>query len=221
MNLEYHSYVGADQLPGLGHSVLPEDAHPSTKADELHFKRVHLHSELLLAQILIDLEVATSGVDRMRDLGQGLFHLDRSAALFERLAADLRLLRPPYFPRERFDAFRDLLSPASGAQSRLFREVRESLGLEGIASPIFEAFRGAVEAYDGLTVSQVLQKPNLQLYRISHSLLRVSAAYKNWWWNHLQNAELLLGPGTSGTGGTAGTEYLKRRSVSPFPELWV
>jgi tryptophan 2,3-dioxygenase len=217
---KYSNYVGLPQLLEIGFEALPDAAGASAKADELHFKRLHQESELSLAQMLTDLEATVDLLKPQRDLSKAGFHLTRAAAIIEGMQSKLSLLRPPYFTAERFEAFRDLLAPASGAQSPGFTEVRRALGLEGVESPIFKEFKNSVEEQE-TTLAGVIRSSEEPLYPVAQALLRVATAYENWLWDHLQNARLVVGMGRPGTGGSAdGANFLRSRVVAPFPELW-
>ncbi|MFD9465846.1 dioxygenase [Streptomyces sp. NPDC060027] len=217
---KYTNYVGLPHLLEIGFEALPDAAGASAKADELHFKRLHQESELSLAQMLVDLEATVDLLKLQRDLGKATFHLTRAAAIVEGMQTKLSLLRPPYFTAERFEAFRDLLAPASGAHSPGFTEVRRALGLEGNESPVFKEFKNSMEEQE-VTLATVIRSPEEPLYLVAQALLRVAMAYEHWLWDHLQNARLVVGIGRQGTGGSDdGAAFLRSRVVAPFPELW-
>ncbi|OOV24643.1 hypothetical protein SM007_27415 [Streptomyces avermitilis] len=106
----YSEYVGADQILDLGFVVSADAAGASAKADELHFKRIHMESELSLAQVLTDMHCAVDFLKPQTDVQKARFHLDRTAGIIKGMEAKLNLLRPPYFTQERFEEFRDLLA---------------------------------------------------------------------------------------------------------------
>lgn len=216
---EYHSYLGIPSLLTAGHQVLPTDADASLQAGELHFRRMHMHSELTLAQILADLDAATEALQPPHNSSRAHAHLTRAAALTELLQHSLALLEPPYFSADQFAAFRELLGGASGAQSRQFLHVRRALGLEDSTSPIYTAFCTAVVA-TATTLHHVTRTSEHDLHGIAQALLRISRAYCDWQNRHMLVATLLIGEHTSGTAGTAGVSYLKERMAAPFPELW-
>ncbi|MYV38408.1 dioxygenase [Streptomyces sp. SID1328] len=216
---KYNEYIGFEQLKEAGFVALPVTAESSTKADELHFKRLHMESELSLAQMVTDLECAVESLKPQDDLDQVSFHLHRTAGIMEGMETKLNLLRPPYFTPERFEKFRDLLSPASGAQSPGFSEVRRFLGLEDMESPVFKEFRNAVARYE-TNITSALRSPLNPLRPVAHAMLRMATAYESWAWSHYQNTRLVVGGTPKGTGGTAGAAYLKDRVVAPFPGLW-
>lgn len=215
----YSEYVGADQILDLGFVVSADAAGASAKADELHFKRIHMESELSLAQVLTDMHCAVDFLKPQTDVQKARFHLDRTAGIIKGMEAKLNLLRPPYFTQERFEEFRDLLAPASGSQSASFARVRHFLGLEGTESPIYKQFINAVAGH-GTSIPVVLRSPASPLYEVAHALLGVATAYESWAWSHYQNMRLVVGEKKEGTAGTLGADFLKGRMVAPFPELW-
>jgi tryptophan 2,3-dioxygenase len=231
--LTYGSYLALDDLLSLQKPrATPE--HP----DELLFIVVHQASELWFKVILSELNALIGCLDR--DPGLALWHVTRTNALMRIVSAQLSSLDT--LPPQHFAYFRSYLGTSSGSQSVQFRAIEAASGLR---EPHFmEALseRGPIPSL----IQEALNKPALQdlflrlleregvslddlyvgpgptlLFFLAEALLEYEQQFAEWRFKHVQLVERIIGPGTTGTGGTLGARYLERTmSQRFFPALW-
>ncbi len=75
---------------------------------------------------------------------------------------------------------------------------------------------------DGTTLEQLYLGPGpTTLFFLAEALLEYEQQFALWRFKHVQLVERIIGPGTSGTGGTLGARYLQRTVHAKFfPVLW-
>ena len=84
-----------------------------------------------------------------------------------------------------------------------------------------ELFDGLLAAHD-VTLEQIYAETNQRpLQMLAEGLLEYEQGFAMWRFLHVQLVERIIGPATSGTGGTLGSKYLQRTiSQRFFPKLW-
>ena len=230
----YGSYLLLDQLLDL--------QRPRSKpehSDELLFIIVHQASELWFKAILHDLDGLITALEQ-REPGQALWRLQRVNALMRIISAQLSSLET--LPPQHFAAFREYLGTSSGSQSVQFRAIEAASGLRD------EHFMRALEEKGHIPepIRRVLARPTLQdlflalldasgvgiedlylgpgptvLFFLAEALLEYEQQFGQWRFTHVQLVERVIGPSTSGTGGTLGSQYLMRTvNQRFFPKLW-
>jgi tryptophan 2,3-dioxygenase len=232
--LDYGSYLALDELLALQRPrSRPE--HP----DELLFIVVHQASELWFKAILRELDLLTGTLSR-GDAGLSLWHVQRLNALMHIVSSQLDSLDT--LPPQHFAEFRRFLGTSSGSQSVQFRAIEAASGLRDAHfmhaleehGDIPELVRGWLarrplqELFLELLASQgtslealyVGPGPTL-LFFLAEALLEYEQQFAHWRFKHVQLVERIIGPGTTGTGGTLGARYLQRTIDQRFfPELW-
>jgi len=216
--VHYRDYLQLDTLLALQHPKSPPDER-RVYAAEHFFIVAHQSSELWLAQILLDLNEATTALTPTpSEPDLALEHLRRVADTLSVLHSQITTL--DQLPSHSFARFRPHLGTASGAQSTQFRALDRALGLHNAApAPITTAFTAAAAGYGLATVD--ICRADLEagpLHRIVDTLLDIAQRHWRWKIAHLSLVSRLL-PDTPGTGGTTGAEYLTGRTTMPFPEL--
>lgn len=230
----YPSYLALDELLAL-QRPRSEPEHP----DELLFIVVHQASELWFKAILRELDGLVSAL-REYEAGRALWHIGRTNAMMRIVSSQLSSLE--FLPPQRFLQFRRLLGSSSGSQSVQFRALEAASGLR--ESHFLNALRehGPIPPL----VQRYLDQPTLQqlfldllerdktgleqlytgpgpgvLFFLAESLLEYEQLFAEWRFKHVQIVERVIGPATSGTGGTLGARYLARTVGQRFfPALW-
>jgi tryptophan 2,3-dioxygenase len=230
----YGSYLALDELLALQRPK-SQPAHP----DELLFIVVHQASELWFKAILHELDRLVEALADF-DAGRSLWHTGRINALMRIVAAQLSSLE--FLPPQRFGQFRGLLGSSSGSQSVQFRALEAASGLRE------PHFVNALQEHGPIPemVQKYLDQPTLQqrfldllaherttleelyvgpgpsvLFFLAEALLDYEQLFAEWRFRHVQIVERVIGPGTSGTGGTLGAKYLARTVGQRFfPALW-
>ena len=232
-DVNYASYLALGELLSLQRPrSTPE--HP----DELMFIVVHQSSELWFKVILRDLEALATAFEK-RDAGLALWQLQRVNGWMRIVSAQLSSLA--LLPPQHFAAFRANLGTSSGSQSIQFRAIEAASGLREAWFLEMLASQGPVAP----EVQRWLDRPSLQemfleflerentsledLYLgpgpklhffIAEQLLEYEMEFGQWRFQHAQLVERMLGPGTSGTGGSSGASMLHRTtSIRFFPQL--
>jgi tryptophan 2,3-dioxygenase len=233
-SIDYGSYLRLDELLRL---QVPQTApeHP----DELLFIIVHQASELWFKVLLHEMDTlidALQGFDTMRSL----LAIQRVNVLTEIIAEQLAALDT--LPPQRFAQFRGYLGSSSGSQSAQFRAIEATAGLRdehfmatitehgapppavarALARPTLQSMVERLLAHEGVALDALYTGPApTPLFLLVEGLLEFEQRFARWRFLHVQLVERIIGPGTSGTGGTLGAKYLARTvSQRFFPSLW-
>jgi tryptophan 2,3-dioxygenase len=232
-DVTYSSYLALDEL-----LALQRPRSSPEHGDELLFIVVHQSSELWFKVLLRDLDALATAFEK-RDAGLALWQLQRVNGIMRIVSAQLASLS--LLPPQHFAAFRTNLGASSGSQSLQFRAIEAASGLR---EPWFVKLleeQGSIPR----TVQRWLDRPSLQelfleflrlegtsldqLYLgpgpklhffIAEALLEYEMEFGQWRFQHAQLVERMLGPGTTGTGGSQGASFLHRTtSIRFFPKL--
>ncbi|MES2523291.1 MAG: tryptophan 2,3-dioxygenase family protein [Gemmatimonadota bacterium] len=232
--IDYGSYLHLDALLQL-QEVQSSPEHP----DELLFIVVHQASELWFKVLLHEMDhlIASLGAfDTMR----ALLAVQRINVLTEIVAQQLTALDT--LPPQRFAQFRGYLGSSSGSQSAQFRAIEATAGLRdehflatirehgappavvarALERPTLQALALAIVEHEGVSLEALYTGPGpTPMFLLIEGLLEFEQRFARWRFLHVQLVERIIGPGTSGTGGTLGAKYLARTvSHRFFPELW-
>ena len=229
----YPSYLALDELLKL-QRPRSKPEHP----DELLFIVVHQSSELWFKVLLNDFEVLASAFEK-RDAGLALWQMQRINGIMRIVSAQLSSLA--LLPPQHFAAFRSNLGTSSGSQSAQFRAIEAASGLreEWFVKLLAEQGRipAAIQRWldrpslqemflrflekEGTTLEQCYLGPGPTIhFFIAEALLEYEMEFGQWRFVHAQLVERMLGPGTSGTGGSQGAGFLHRTtSIRFFPKL--
>ena len=232
--MNYPSYLALDELLSLQHPR-SQPEHP----DELLFIIVHQASELWFKLIIHELE-ALIGLMEAKDTLGAVTSVRRVNALVNIVTGQLSALET--LPPQRFAQFRGYLGTSSGSQSVQFRAIEAMSGMRDAHfiqvlkqhGEIHPIVRTALERptlqqlYDDLliahnvTIEQVYSEAHQRpLQMLAEGLLEYEQGFGLWRFLHVQLVERIIGPTTSGTGGTLGSKYLqKTMSQRFFPRLW-
>ena len=228
----YPSYLSLSELLTLQR---PRSSHP----DELLFIVVHQASELWFKAILHELDLLIDAFVA-HEAEFALFRMGRINALMRIVSAQLSALET--LPPQHFAEFRKQLGTSSGSQSVQFRAIEATSGLrephfmqvlqehgpippaiERALSrpPLQELFLDLLRAQGTqLETLYVGERPST-LFFLAEALLDYEQQFGQWRFQHVQLVERVLGPLTSGTGGTLGAKYLSRTIDQKFfPVLW-
>ena len=233
-DVNYPDYLALGELLALQRPrSAPE--HP----DELLFIVVHQASELWFKVIVQQLHALIAQL-AAGDAELALWHVQRVNTLMRIVAEQLSSLDT--LPPQRFQQFRNFLGTSSGQQSQQFRLITALSGLRDDAfvgvlrasgaipaplqaaldSPRLEDLFVDLAANRGKTLEALYTGPGPDpLFFLAEALLEYDQAFQRWRFLHVQLVERVIGPGTGGTGGTLGAQFLAR-SVSQrfFPALW-
>jgi tryptophan 2,3-dioxygenase len=212
---EYATYLLIDDLLDLQRPITQE-AH-----DELLFIIVHQAYELWFKLILHELRLADRELRGGRPQA-AIPALRRIVAIDQLLLKQLDVLET--MGPERFLEFRDPLEPASGFQSRQFREI------ESESPRLYDAFRlaaGLPEDHDArVSALAALYRDHdgdparAALHQAAELLLDHDETVARWRFHHTLMAAREIGT-RPGTGGSRGVEYLRGTIDARFyPELW-
>jgi tryptophan 2,3-dioxygenase len=235
--LTYGSYLALDEV--LGAQRPRSDEH-----DELLFIVIHQVYELWFKQLLHELAHLQSLLEA-GDTPHALRTLRRILTILKVAVAQIDVLET-MSPRE-FSSFRDRLDAASGFQSAQFRELEAVLGRrdpavfrhypEGSrARASIEAAMGRPSLFDsyltylgeqGFAVGDDVEQVLLDVYaddggpaQVAEHLVDLDEGLQEWRYRHVKMVERTIGTKT-GTGGSAGAEYLRSTLSDPaFPALW-
>jgi tryptophan 2,3-dioxygenase len=232
--LNYSSYLALDELLAL-QRPLSRPEHP----DELLFIVVHQASELWFKVILHELDALISALERL-DVMYALLAVRRVNALVRIVSAQLSALET--LPPQHFAQFRSYLGTSSGSQSEQFRAIEAVSGLRSehfmhaiaehgeipplvrraLERPTLQSLFERLLKEEGMTLEELYTGPRpTPLYLLAEGLLEYEQQFALWRFVHVQLVERILGPGTSGTGGTLGARYLASTiSQRFFPKLW-
>jgi tryptophan 2,3-dioxygenase len=230
----YPSYLALDELLRL-QRPRSEPEHP----DELLFIIVHQASELWFKLIIHELEGLIALLESNDTLG-ALTSVRRVNALVHIVTGQLSALET--LPPQRFAQFRGYLGTSSGSQSIQFRAIEAMSGMRddhflqvlkqhgeiaplvkrALARPTLQDLFDKMLVAHSVTLEQIYAEPNQRpLQMLAESLLEYEQGFAMWRFLHVQLVERIIGPATSGTGGTLGSKYLQKTvSQRFFPRLW-
>jgi tryptophan 2,3-dioxygenase len=232
--LSYPTYLKLRELLALQQPrSTPE--HP----DELLFIVVHQASELWFKVILHELDALVQRMEAHDALG-AIFAVRRLNALVRIVTDQLSALDT--LPPQRFAQFRGYLGTSSGSQSAQFRAIEAASGLrdshflhtisehgeppalvrQWLERPTLQTLFGRMLSARGSTLEDIYAAPApSELLMLAEELLQYEQGFARWRFLHVQLVERIIGPGTTGTGGTLGARYLARTvSQRFFPDLW-
>jgi tryptophan 2,3-dioxygenase len=233
-DINYGSYLSLDELLSLQNPA-SSPAHP----DELLFIIVHQASELWFKAILHEMDGLVDAFQAF-EAGQVLWRVQRINALMRIVSAQLSSLET--LPPQHFAQFRTYLGSSSGSQSMQFRAIEVAAGLRDEEfikmirdqgsmpavvehalgrPPLQELFKRLLE-HDGTTLEALYLGPGPQLlFFVAEELMEFEQQFGEWRFKHVQLVERVIGPRTSGTGGTLGSRFLMSTIEQKFfPELW-
>ena len=233
-SVNYGSYLELEQLLSL-QQPRSQPEHP----DELLFIVVHQASELWFKLLLHELHGLITRLRSFDTIGCTL-SVRRVNALMEIVASQLSALET--LPPQRFAQFRGYLGESSGSQSDQFRAIEALSGLRdphfmaaisehgdpaplvqhALAQPTLQDLFDQLVAHEHTTLEALYTGPApTALFLIAEGLLEYEQNFSRWRFLHVQLVERIIGPGTTGTGGTLGAKYLQRTiSHRFFPHLW-
>lgn len=232
--VSYPTYLHVHELLSLQR---PRSApvHP----DELLFIIVHQSSELWFKLILHELDHLCDALQRVEVL-ESVESANRVNGLMRIVTAQLHALDT--LAPQSFAQFRSNLGTSSGSQSEQFRAIELTSGLR--APDYIEYLRSSGPLAS--SVEQALGRPSLpelfthvlaergvsardvyatdahrELRLLAEALLSYEQEFSMWRFLHVQLVERVIGPGTSGTGGSLGAKSLRDTLGNRFfPELW-
>ncbi len=232
--LTYGSYLALDELLALQRPRARTD-HP----DELLFIVVHQASELWFKVILHEMGRLVAAM-RAGEVMYAVLAVRRLNSLVQIVAAQLSALET--LPPQHFAQFRGYLGSSSGSQSAQFRAIEAASGLRDahfmhaitehgeppplvrawLERPTLQELFDRMVASRGTTYEELYVGPGpTPLVLLAEALIEYEAEFARWRFLHVQLVERILGPGTSGTGGTLGARYLASTvSQRFFPKLW-
>ncbi|MBA3657460.1 MAG: tryptophan 2,3-dioxygenase [Gemmatimonadaceae bacterium] len=232
--INYSSYLRLDELLAL-QTLQSSPEHP----DELLFIVVHQASELWFKLILHELSILVQRFVDYDTLG-AVETVKRVNALVRIVTAQLNALET--LPPQRFAQFRGYLGTSSGSQSIQFRAIEAASGMReshfinalrehgdvhphieaALGRPTLQALYDELLTEQGVTLEQVYTESNQRpLQMLAEGLLEYEQGFAMWRFLHVQLVERIIGPDTSGTGGTLGSKYLQKTiSQRFFPKLW-
>jgi tryptophan 2,3-dioxygenase len=227
----YGSYLALDELLRLQQN---RTDHP----DELLFIVVHQSSELWFKVLLRDLDILADAFTR-HDAGLALWQLQRINGVMRIVSAQLSSLA--LLPPQHFAEFRKSLGSSSGGQSVQFRAIEAASGLREkwflqllaeqgsipeevarwVTSPTLQEMFLAFLEKEGTSLEQCYLGPGPSMhFFIAEALLEYEMAFGQWRFQHAQLVERMLGPGTTGTGGSKGASFLhSTTAIRFFPRL--
>jgi tryptophan 2,3-dioxygenase len=232
--MDYPTYLALDELLSLQRAQSKPE-----QPDELLFIVVHQASELWFKVILREMEGLFARLEA-RDVTGAIFVTKRLNALVRIVADQLSALDT--LPPQRFAQFRGSLGTSSGSQSAQFRAIEAASGLRDqtflnavsehgapppmvkawLARPTLQALFEQLLAANGESAESIYTSAEATpLFLLAEELLEYEQGFARWRFLHVQLVERIIGPGTSGTGGTLGAKYISRTvSQRFFPALW-
>jgi len=232
--IDYGGYLRLNDLLSL-QQLQSDPEHP----DELLFIVVHQASELWFKVLRHEMDALIAALERF-DTMRALLALQRVNVLTEIVAQQLTALDT--LPPQRFAQFRGYLGKSSGSQSAQFRAIEATAGLRdphflaaitehgdppaevqaALARPTLQSLVLELLAHENVALADLYMGPApTPLFLLVEGLLEFEQRFARWRFLHVQLVERIIGPGTTGTGGTLGAKYLSRTvSHRFFPELW-
>jgi ribonuclease HI len=210
---DYAQYLLIDDLLSLQRPITA-GAH-----DELLFIIVHQSYELWFKLILHGLRLARDELEEGRPQAAAA-PLRRVVAIDRLLLEHLNVLET--MGPEDFLEFRDPLAPASGFQSRQFREIEsfEIYDAFCAAAALPEDREARLDALADLYRDHRDDPRRAALHDVAERLLDHDETVANWRHHHMLMAAREIGS-RPGTGGSRGVEYLGGTLGARFyPELW-
>jgi ribonuclease HI len=210
---DYAQYLLIDDLLSLQRPITA-GAH-----DELLFIIVHQSYELWFKLILHGLRLARDELEEGRPQAAAP-PLRRVVAIDRLLLEHLNVLET--MGPEDFLEFRDPLAPASGFQSRQFREIEsfEIYDAFCAAAALPEDREARLDALADLYRDHRDDPRRAALHDVAERLLDHDETVANWRHHHMLMAAREIGS-RPGTGGSRGVEYLGGTLGARFyPELW-
>jgi tryptophan 2,3-dioxygenase/ribonuclease HI len=203
---EYAGYLRIDDLLRLQQPLTPE-AH-----DELLFIIVHQSYELWFKLIIHELRKAYEELDNRRPQA-AIRPLKRTVEIDKLLLQHLDVLET--MGPEGFLEFRDPLAPASGFQSKQFREI------ESLSPKLYDVFAAQLDTdLADLYLDHLDDPRRALLYEVAELLIDHDEQIALWRHHHTLMAAREIGS-RHGTGGSRGVEYLRGTQDKRFyPELW-
>jgi tryptophan 2,3-dioxygenase len=236
--LDYGAYLALDELLALQHPRSSREGDPE-HPDELLFIVVHQASELWFKVLLRELD-ALRGCLAAREPEAALWRVQRLNALTRIVSSQLAALDT--LPPQRFLQFRGHLGSSSGSQSVQFRAIEAASGLRDphfvqvlrehgevpalvqaeLDKPALQELFLGLLAHAGVQPEELYTGPGPStLFFLAEGLLEYEQQFARWRFAHVQLVERIIGPGTTGTGGTLGAKYLARTVAQRFfPVLW-
>jgi tryptophan 2,3-dioxygenase len=233
-DVSYPTYLRLEELLAL-QTPLSDPEHP----DELLFIVVHQSSELWFKVLRHELDQLIGAMQRY-DTMRALLAVQRVNVLTEIVAQQLSALDT--LPPQHFAQFRGYLGRSSGSQSAQFRAIEATAGLRdpqfmaaitehgapppevaaALERPTLQSLAEALVEHEGVTLESLYTGPApTPLFLLVEGLLEFEQRFARWRFLHVQLVERIIGPGTTGTGGTLGAKYLARTvSNRFFPSLW-
>ena len=88
--------------------------------------------------------------------------------------------------------------------------------------PTLQSLAEALLAHEGVSLESLYMGPGpTPLFLLIEGLLEFEQRFARWRFLHVQLVERIIGPGTTGTGGTLGAKYLARTIAQRFfPSFW-
>ncbi len=207
--------------------------------DELLFIIVHQASELWFKLIIHELNMLSARLAE-NDALAALTSVKRVNALVRIVTSQLTALET--LPPQKFAQFRGYLGTSSGSQSIQFRTIEAMSGLrdphflqvldehgpipdlvkQALEQPPLQEQFNRVLAHHDVTLEQIYtDEKERPLQMLAEGLLEYEQGFAMWRFLHVQLVERIIGPMTTGTGGTLGSKYLQRTvSQRFFPDLW-
>ena len=237
--MSYGSYLHLDQILTAQHPN-------STAHDEMLFIIQHQTAELWMRLVIHELN-STRDALQTHHFEPAFKMLTRVARIFEQLnnAWDvLRTMTPSDYTH-----FRDHLGKSSGFQSAQYRQIEFILGNRNthMLAPhshdaaVLETLRAELDRPSLYDVASDLLRETVPeetsskdawiavyrapqdhwaLYQLAEKLVDLEDYLRRWRFNHVTTVSRVIGM-KRGTGGTSGTDYLKRMlEVVLFPDLW-
>lgn len=233
-DITYSTYLKLEELLSL-QEPLSKPEHP----DELLFIIVHQASELWFKCILHEFDGLIALLEANDALG-AVTAIKRINALVRIVTGQLSALET--LPPQRFAQFRGYLGSSSGSQSVQFRAIEAVSGLRephfmqalhehgpippqvqrALDRPTLQELFDRMLAAHRTTLEEVYASASVQpLFLLAEGLLEYEQGFSMWRFLHVQLVERIIGPATTGTGGTLGARYLQRTvSQRFFPKLW-